>query len=82
MTPKKDNPDYFEASEKDHKFGIETMEKTPELIKKYNIKANPIEVVGGLDSIQKGFDLMKVRFASYSSRLPAFLHSKDLAAWM
>lgn len=59
MTPMKPNSFHFEVSEKDRKFGADIMSHTPELITKYGIKGNAIDLRGGLETVPQGFADMK-----------------------
>jgi hypothetical protein len=59
MTPLKPHPYYFPVIDKDRKFGAAIMDHTPELISKYGVKANPIDLRGGLDAVPQGFADMK-----------------------
>jgi len=52
-------PNKIPASESDRAFGVEVNQRTPELIKKYGIKSNPIVIKGGMETIKDGFEEMK-----------------------
>lgn len=49
----------FPASKEDHEFGIAIAKYSPEVIKKYNIKPNPLKNMGGLDDIEAGLKHMQ-----------------------
>lgn len=51
---------HYEVIPEDYQFGQEAAARTPDLITKYNIKANPIDLRGGLDAVQEGLDFQKV----------------------
>ena len=54
----------FEAIPKDGQFGEEIAKRSAELIKTNNIRAPPVNLFGGLDSIGEGFEFQKVSHES------------------
>lgn len=49
----------YSAKPDQHKFGIEVAQRTPELITKFGIKANPVKIRGGLEDVTAGFEDMR-----------------------
>ncbi|TYJ54733.1 hypothetical protein B9479_004581 [Cryptococcus floricola] len=40
-------------------FDVEVFQQTAELITKYGIKANPVQITGGFEDVGKGLELLK-----------------------
>ncbi|WVO15529.1 hypothetical protein L204_103188 [Cryptococcus depauperatus] len=59
LTPRESNKWTITASKEDREFGAESFKKTPELIVKYGLKPNPIDIKGGFDNVLKGLDDLK-----------------------
>ncbi|WVN88001.1 uncharacterized protein L203_103199 [Cryptococcus depauperatus CBS 7841] len=59
LTPRESNKWTIPASKEDREFGVKIYKKTPELIVKYGLKPNPIEIKGGFDDVLEGLDDLK-----------------------
>ncbi|WVN88983.1 uncharacterized protein L203_104198 [Cryptococcus depauperatus CBS 7841] len=57
--PRESNKTPIPASKEDREFGVEIFKKTPELIVKYGLKPNPIEIKGGFGDVLEGLDDLK-----------------------
>ncbi|ODN73524.1 hypothetical protein L202_08025 [Cryptococcus amylolentus CBS 6039] len=50
---------YIPAIPQDRAFGVQIFQQTAELITKYGIKANPVQITGGFEDVGKGLELLK-----------------------
>lgn len=54
----------FDVVPADHAFGAEIGKRSTELIEKYKVRGNPVDIRGGLEAVAEGLEHQKVCFST------------------